>query len=65
MNETTYIIRRNKLNAGFRNYTKAKKALSNNQIDRKDFDLILGEYNALVKMYKTDEYYEYKEERHG
>ena len=65
MNETTYIIRRNKLNAGFRRYMKAKKALSNNQIDRKDFDLILGEYNALNKMYRTEEYINYQDERRG
>ena len=65
MNKTTYIIRRNKLNAGFRNMMKAKKALKNNQIDRKDFDLILGDYNALSKMYKTKEYYEYQDERRG
>ena len=63
MNKTTYIIRRNKLNAGFRNMMKAKKALKNNQIDRKDFDLILGEYSALCKMYKTEEYINYQDER--
>jgi len=65
MNKTTYIIRRNKLNAGFRNMMKAKKALKNNQIDRKDFDLILGEYSALCKMYKTEEYINYQDERRG
>ena len=65
MNKTTYIIRRNKLNAGFRNMMKAKKALKNNQIDRKDFDLILGVYSALCKMYKTEEYINYQDERRG
>lgn len=61
MNNTTYIIRRNKLNAGFRKYMKANKALKNDKIDRKDFDMILGEYNALCKMYQTEEYFTYKQ----
>ena len=63
MNETTYIIRRTQLNSGFRAYMKAKKALDNNMIDRKDFDIILGNYKAISKMYKTKEYFDYQEAR--
>lgn len=65
MNEATYIIRRSKLNSGFRAYMKAKKALDNDKIDRKDFDIILGNYKALSKMYKTKEYFDYQEQRRG
>jgi BioD-like phosphotransacetylase family protein len=63
MNETTYIINRTKLTSAFKSYMKAKKALINNGIDRKDFDIILGNYSAVNKMYRTAEYSEYQIER--